>query len=212
MRKQLFTILASAALGLLLIGCDPYNDETRRTTTTTPSPGLSDSDLENRIKERFNADAQLRAANLEVDANVSRNEVTLSGTVDSQALRTRAVEIAKAAHSGVLVTDKIDVKPRELARAEYTEEHAREERQRASERGETIGSTLDDAWIHAKIVAKLIGNTATPQRKINVDVNNNIVTLRGTVENAAAKAEAERVAKETEGVKRVVNQLKVQAS
>jgi osmotically-inducible protein OsmY len=42
-----------------------------------------------------------------------------------------------------------------------------------------------------------------------VDVDRNVVTLRGTVETAMEKAEAERIAKETEGVTRVNNQLKV---
>ena len=98
---------------------------------------------------------------------------------------------------------------RERTRSEYTEEEAREERERAKGAGETIGDTLDDAWIHTKIVAKLIANTTTPERKINVDVVNNVVTLRGTVDNAEEKATAERIAKETEGVTQVRNQLKV---
>lgn len=99
--------------------------------------------------------------------------------------------------------------PTPTATPKYSEEQAREERVRAKENKETIGDTLDDAWIHAKIVAKLIGDTKTPERKINVDVVNNEVTLRGTVDTAEAKAEAERVAKGTDGVRKVVNQLKV---
>ncbi len=95
------------------------------------------------------------------------------------------------------------------ATPKYTEEQAREERARAKQNKETIGDTLEDAWIHTKIVAKLIGDTQTPERKINVDVVNNEVTLRGTVDTPEAKSEAERVAKETDGVKKVVNQLKV---
>jgi len=94
----------------------------------------------------------------------------------------------------------------------YSEEQAREERARAKENKETIGEALDDAWIHAKIVAKLIGDSKTPERKINVDVVKGVVTLRGTVDTAVAKTEAERTAKETEGVKSVSNQLKVVAS
>ena len=94
-------------------------------------------------------------------------------------------------------------------RGQYTEAQAREERAKARQNKETIGDTLDDAWLHTKIVAKLIGDTKTPERKINVDVVNNVVTLRGTVETAEARTEAERVAKDTEGVTKVVNQLKV---
>ncbi|HXI61319.1 MAG TPA: BON domain-containing protein [Pyrinomonadaceae bacterium] len=91
----------------------------------------------------------------------------------------------------------------------YTEEQARAERERAKANKETIGQSLDDAWIHTKIVAKLISDTQTPERKINVDVVDGAVTLRGDVDTAEAKAEAERVAKETDGVKKVTNQLKV---
>jgi len=91
----------------------------------------------------------------------------------------------------------------------YTEEQAREERERAKANKETVGQSLEDAWIHTKIVAKLIGNTATPERKINVDVVDGAVTLRGTVDTAEAKTEAERAAKNTDGVKKVTNQLKV---
>jgi osmotically-inducible protein OsmY len=97
------------------------------------------------------------------------------------------------------------------ATPKYSEEQAREERARAKENKETIGDTLEDAWIHTKIVAKLIANSKTPERKINVDVVKNAVTLRGTVESAEEKAEAERIAKETEGVTKVTNQLKVVA-
>ena len=94
-------------------------------------------------------------------------------------------------------------------RGNYSEREAQEEREKAKANKETIGDTLDDAWIHTKIVAKLIANSTTPERKINVDVVKNVVTLRGTVDSAEEKAAAEKTAKDTDGVKSVVNQLKV---
>ncbi len=97
----------------------------------------------------------------------------------------------------------------EKTRGNYTEKEAQEERERAKGNQETIGDTLDDAWIHTKIVAKLIANSTTPERKINVDVVKNVVTLRGTVDTAEEKAAAEKTAKDTDGVTKVVNQLKV---
>lgn len=188
-------------------------NEERETSSSsgTAKAKMSSSDLEKAIKTKFDSDAQLKAADLSISADVDRNQATLSGTVETQALRTKALEMAKNAHAGLLITDKIDVKPRELTRAEWTEDRAREERETAKGKGDTVGSSLDDGWIHTKIVAKLIGNSSTPERNINVDVNNNIVTLRGVVDTATAKTEAERVAKETDGVKRVINQLKVSA-
>jgi osmotically-inducible protein OsmY len=38
------------------------------------------------------------------------------------------------------------------------------------------------------------------------------VTLKGSVESAAQKTEAEQIARDTEGVSRVVNQLTIEAS
>jgi osmotically-inducible protein OsmY len=72
---------------------------------------MSNSDLENAVKAKLSTDEQLRTANLDVDANASKNEVTISGTVSSQDHRSKAVELSKSAHSGVTVNDKIDVKP-----------------------------------------------------------------------------------------------------
>ncbi len=94
----------------------------------------------------------------------------------------------------------------------YTEEQAREEREKAKANKETVGQSLDDAWVHTKVVAQLIGDTKTPERNINVDVVEGAVTLRGQVDTAEAKAEAERVAKATDGVKSVKNELKVVAA
>ena len=203
MRVKIFVLMILLVAGLGL-ACE-RNGTDHRTA-------MSDSDLENAIKAKLNTDAQLKAANLDVDADASKNTATISGTVATEAMRTRAVEMAKSAHANIVVTDKIDVKPREVSRAEYTEEMARTQREKAKASGDTLGSTLDDAWIHTKIVAQLIGDSRTPERKINVDVNNNIVTLRGTVDDNNAKAAAERIARATDGVKGVKNQLKVGAA
>lgn len=193
------------ALTLGMAACDTTNNA----TSGASQPKISDSDLKNAIKTKLDSDAQLKAADIGVSADGDDNTATLSGTVETQALRTRAVDLARSAHAGLIITDKIDVKPRELTRADYTDEMASRERERASGYGEKVGDSLDDAWIHTKIVSKLIANPDTPERKINVDVMNNAVVLRGTVTTNEEKMEAERVAKETEGVKSVKNLLKV---
>lgn len=206
-----FLALALLGVNLSLSGCSSADSKVA-TTGPTPMAQITNSELENKIKAKFQTDAQLNAANLGVDANVDRNEITLSGTVGSESLRAKAVELAKSAHAGLIVTTKIDVKPGEISRSAYTIERAREERGIAQMRGETLGDSLDDGWIHTTLVAQLIGNSTTPERKINVDVTNNVVTLRGTVETAEQKKDAERVAQNTESVKSVNNQLKVGTS
>ena len=195
-------LMSSVVAGILaLSGC----------STNNPKPSvvsLSDSDLERIVKAKLSTDPDVSKA-ISVDANADKNEVKLSGTVPNETLRTRAVDLAKAAKDGLIITDKIDVKPLEVSRSEYTEEMARQAREKATSAGDTLGKSIDDAWIHTKITTKLIGNTETPARKINVDVVDGVVTLRGVVETATAKVEAERVTKTTDGVKRVRNLLKV---
>jgi osmotically-inducible protein OsmY len=113
------------------------------------------------------------------------------------------------ANANTAITTRTEPTATATATPRYTEEQAREEREKAKANKETIGQSLDDAWIHTKIVAKLIGDSQTPERNINVDVVDAAVTLRGQVDTADAKAEAERVAKDTDGVKKVTNELKV---
>jgi osmotically-inducible protein OsmY len=178
-------------------------------TNGTNSSASSNSDMEQSIKTQLSSDPQLQV--IGVDAKADKNEVTLSGTVPTEDLRTKAVDLAKTGRPNLVVTDKIDVQPSQIARSEYTEDMARVAREKAKELGDKIGNSLDDAWIHTKIKAKLIDNPDTPSRKINIDVVDQVVTLHGQVETTAVKDEAERTAKQTEGVKRVNNRLKVQA-
>jgi osmotically-inducible protein OsmY len=74
------------------------------------STQTANSKLENAVKAKLDDDEQLKAAGLTVTADVTRNQVTLAGTVSSEALRMRALELAKSAQAGVIVSDKIDVK------------------------------------------------------------------------------------------------------
>jgi osmotically-inducible protein OsmY len=76
------------------------------------SPSAANAKLVKAVKAMLDRDEQLRTANLSVNADVTKNEVTLSGTVESEAMRAKAVELAKTAHVGVIVNDKLIVKPR----------------------------------------------------------------------------------------------------
>jgi osmotically-inducible protein OsmY len=198
------TLLSNSAV---LSGCASADS---RPALPNPTPSqMSKVALEEKIKAKFDTDVRLSAANLVVEANVKRNAVTLTGRVESAALQAKAIAWAKSAQPGLIVTTKIDVRPLEFSRTAYTSKRADQERLRAQELGETVGASLDDAWIHYKIVAELTGNSAVPEHEIKVDVTDNAVTLRGLVETSVQKTAAERVAQNTEGVKHVSNQLKV---
>jgi osmotically-inducible protein OsmY len=76
------------------------------------SPSAANDKLEKAVKSMFAEDEQVRKAEVSVRADITKNEVTLSGMVESEAMRARAVELAKTAHVGVVVNDKITIKPR----------------------------------------------------------------------------------------------------
>jgi len=196
-------VLSSSIMGLLLLaGCSNMGN---RTSTASQS----NSDLEQAIQSKLSSDPQLQAAGISVSASADKNEATLSGTVPAEAERQRAVELAKSASPGLTVTDKIEVKPHDVARNEFTPDMARDARNRAKSAGDNIGNKVEDAWIYTKIETKLATDSNIPARKIKVDVRDGVVTLRGQVPMPAAKTEAGNVAKETDGVKRVRNMLRV---
>jgi osmotically-inducible protein OsmY len=77
----------------------------------------------------------------------------------------------------------------------------------AGERG--TGDKVEDAWIDGSIETAFLFNTHLNNFKIDTDVNNGVVTLRGTVESDIDRDLAEEIAKGVEGVARVDNQLVV---
>ena len=84
----------------------------RRRRQPARSPSAANAKLEKAVKSMFAQDEQVGRADLTVRADVTKNEVTLSGMVESEAVRSRAIELAKTAHAGVVVNDKMTVMPR----------------------------------------------------------------------------------------------------
>ncbi|HUR33721.1 MAG TPA: BON domain-containing protein [Vicinamibacterales bacterium] len=66
-----------------------------------------------------------------------------------------------------------------------------------------------DAAITMKIQAKYADDDVVSGRDIDVDTARGVVTLKGSVDSLHERDAAEQLARETEGVKRVVNVLKV---
>jgi len=72
-----------------------------------------------------------------------------------------------------------------------------------------VGCSTNDPGITTAVKSKLAADERTSAMKIEVDTNQRVVTLNGTVQTQAEKAAAEQVAKNTEGVTSVVNNLTV---
>ena len=172
-----------------------------------------------------------------IDVDVKNGVVTLQGTVPSEAARARAIAVAKANDGVKSVTDQLRVVPgakagtmdsaaakaerageKAAAKAERAGEKAADKAERAGEKtaaaGRSTGRAIDDGWIKSKIYAQYMAdwNTVLNDSDIDVDVANNMVTLNGTVKSAEAKAKAVSIAKATDGVKGVKDNLKVVTS
>jgi osmotically-inducible protein OsmY len=70
---------------------------------------------------------------------------------------------------------------------------------------------MSDAGITTKVKAKLAADSTVKATQINVDTKDKVVTLSGTVDNETAKAQALALARGTEGVSDVVDNLTVAA-
>ena len=73
----------------------------------------------------------------------------------------------------------------------------------------SAGTQVDDAAITAKVKAKLAADGEMNPFNIDVDTNEGVVTLQGRVKTEENRTTAERLARETNGVKRVINLVKV---
>jgi len=78
--------------------------------------------------------------------------------------------------------------------------------------GKSAGTNVDDAGITASVKTNLASERGMQTlTSIDVDTNRGVVSLNGVVESNAARQRAAEIAKETDGVMDVVNNLQVAA-
>ena len=94
-----------------------------------------------------------------------------------------------------------------ISREEYEKNRSEYERGRSS--SESVGQSLEDSWLWFKTKSALMTTSDLRDSTINVDVQNGVITLKGTVASAAEKTKAKQVADGIEGKKSIVDQLKV---
>ena len=93
-------------------------------------------------------------------------------------------------------------------REEYERDKARYDRE-ARESGRKVGTGANDGWLWVKTRFDLATADDLRDSTIDVDVDNGVVTLTGTVPSNAQKARAEQIVTVVEGVRSVRNQLRV---
>jgi hypothetical protein len=129
-------------------------------------------------------------------------------TNDNANTNTRANANNNSAVANANTNTNANSNKRAPTRAEY-EKNKQTYAEEAKSLGRKIGTGLDDGWLWTKTRFDLAAADDLRDSTINVDVENGIVTLSGTVANHEQMAKAEQIAKSVEGVKGVKNLLKV---
>ena len=73
----------------------------------------------------------------------------------------------------------------------------------------TVACAQTDAGITTNVKTKLAADDTVKAYQVDVDTRNGVVTLSGTVENTAAKEQAINIARGTDGVRDVIDQIRV---
>lgn len=143
----------------------------------------ADSAITSVIQESLQADEKVKARQVEVQTR--EGVVFLTGVVDTEEARREAGRIAWRTQDVEGVVNELTVGER------------------------TVGSWIDDMMISSKLKSKLITNSDIKAGDIDVSSSQGVVTLIGRVSSEAIKSEAERMARDTSGVKDVNNELTV---
>lgn len=156
----------------------------------------ADSALRDRIEYRLGTSRLVAAYDLTV--KVDAGTAVLGGTVATSAQQAEAARLAKVDGIATVQNDITVDKSIDKTLAD-----------RAKSGMSKTGEAITDGWITTKVNWFFVGEDLLKGSHIDVDTAKNVVTVKGTVTSAAGRTRAVALAKQTSGVRRVVDQLKV---
>lgn len=106
----------------------------------------------------------------------------------------------KTADSGQNIAEKTVDKTKEIASATG---------RAATTAVSATGEAITDGWITTRIHGEFVDEALLKGSDIDVDTQDHVVTLKGTVKSDPARQRAAAIARSTEGVNQVVNRLVV---
>ncbi len=160
--------------------------------------GLKDAWIDGKVESALLVNRHLN--NFTIDTHVNDGVVTLSGSVKSDVDKDLAQEIAKGIGGVEQVENNLIVKP------DYEDKsHGKSK----DDKDRTVGQWYDDSTTTAVVKSKLLWNSETSGLDVNVDTHYGVVTLTGTVDGSAEKDLIVQIAKNTDGVRDVENNLVV---
>jgi osmotically-inducible protein OsmY len=161
---------------------------------------VPDAELRQAVDRALDGDAALAGAKIEV-RSVESGVVTLAGRADTLSEHRRAIDTAADVPGVKRVESEVQA-PDTLTDAEM----GRDEPYDAAAYAKAAAA---DAWITTATKTRLLADPKTPGFEINVDSDDGVVTLFGSVDSAATKQHAEAEARKVAGVRAVKNALQV---
>jgi len=147
-----------------------------------------------KVKAGMAADSSVNAS--EIQVATENKVVTLTGNINSQPEKDRALEIARATSGVANVVDMLSVR-------------TSAETGNAPEPARSLGEHVDDAVITASVKTRLLDDPQVKGLKIDVDTREGVVFLTGSVRTQAESDRAIEIARATEHVKDVKPNLAI---
>ena len=167
-------------ISMLMLGLALFGFGTTRLARGDEMPGRATAMAEEQIQTRFQSDADLR--NNRIQATIENGVVTLRGTVDTDAEKSKAARLAMV--KGVTTVDNQLKVGSEGAKAAVT-----------------------DSTITARLKTEMLAEEQL--RSVRVETNNAVVSLSGNVPTEKARDRAIDLARSMSGVSRVEDNLRV---
>ena len=224
--KRIGTLLGAAAIALTTVACS----STDPGLTTAVKSKLAADDTVKSYRIDVDTKDAVVTLNGAVDTAAARaRAVELARTTEGVRDVVDRLTVTPGATPTTGVDDKVSGEAREAAREadaktdaakRDADDKADEAKRKADDKTDAAqrkagdatdraGDAVGDAALTTKVKTKFLADNDISGLKIDVDSNNGVVTLTGTVPTAAEKNLALKVAKSTEGVKSVVDRLKV---
>jgi len=182
----ILSVIFSGAALLLVSGCDSRQADTRAAApATSVGTEIDDGIITAKVKSALLADPDVKSFDLKVETR--NGEVMLSGFVGNQTQVNRAITVARGVQGVKAVTNKMDLK----------------------EGAATVGSTVDDGIITAKIKSALLADPNIKSLDISVVTRKGEAQLSGFVNNQAQIDQATALARAVDGVKSVANEMSI---
>ncbi len=175
-------------------------DHADKVKAMNDAQATTDAAITASVKTRLLADERTKGFDINVDTY--NGVVSLTGGADSMADKMAATEVVGQVEDVVRIENKLTIA------GEGTE--ARQDANTATASGEVreaadeAGDEIDDAWITSKVKTQLLADDQVHGTEINVDTEDNVVTLTGTAPSLAARTKAVEIAQSTKGVRSVV--------